>query len=71
MILDGVYLPVLAVVGSGTYFYLSGITMFTRVCLKKHGKKVGSLSSEHAAYVFGTIWILSADIMTVLANSGT
>ena len=67
MILDVRYWPVLALIGSGIYAYLSGVFMLNRVYLKKHGKLVGSPSSERTAYVFGFAWILSAAAMAVLA----
>ena len=67
MILDVRYWPVLALIGSGVYLYFPSVFMLNRVYLKKHGKKVGSPSSERAAYVFGTIWILCAIAMIVLA----
>ena len=67
MIFDHNTWPYFALVGSGIYIYFALLTIFSRVFLKKRGKKVGSPSSEKAAYVFSLIWILSSIIMIVLA----
>lgn len=68
MILDRKTWPVLALIGSGIYIYFALLTIFTRIFLKKRGKKVGSPSSEKTAYVFSAIWILSSITMIVLAT---
>lgn len=59
--------PFLALVGSGVYLYFSLVTMLTRVCLKRRGKRVGRVVSERAAYVFGVIWILCSVAMSAAA----
>ena len=68
MIFDHKTWPFLALIGSGIYFYFALLTIFSRIFLKKRGKKVGSPSSEKAAYVFSAIWILSSITMIVLAT---
>ena len=67
LILDHPYWPFFALVGSGIYLYFALLTIFSRVFLKKLGKKVGSPSSEKAAYIFSVIWILSSITMITLA----
>ncbi len=68
MIIDHKTWPFLALIGSGIYIYFALLTIFTRIFLKKQGKKVGSPSSEKTAYVFSAIWILSSITMIVLAT---
>ena len=68
MIFDHKLWPILALIGGGTYIYFSAVIMLSRIFLKKRGKKVGRQSSENSAYVFGSIWILSAITMIVLAT---
>lgn len=58
MLVDHAAWPYLALIGSGVYIYFSLVTMLSRVCLKRRGKRVGRIASERAAYVFGAIWIL-------------
>ena len=65
MIFDRKIWPFLALIGSGIYIYFALLTIFTRIFLKKRGKKVGSPSSEKTAYVFSAIWILSSITMIV------
>ena len=69
MIFDHKAWPFLALIGSGIYIYFALLTIFSRVFLKKRGKKVGSPSSEKVAYVFSAIWILSGVTMIVLATN--
>lgn len=69
MIFDHKLWPILALIGGGTYIYFSAVIMLSRIFLKKRGKKVGRQSSENSAYVFGSIWILSAITMIVLATN--
>ena len=59
--------PYLGLVGSGIYIYFACLIMLSRIFLKKQGKKVGGISSERAAYIFGVIWIMAALAMIVLA----
>ncbi len=61
------YWPILALVGGGVYLYFPGVFSITRVVLKRNGKKVGRPASEVSAYVFGTVWTLSAAYMIALA----
>ena len=68
MIFDHKSWPFLALVGSGIYIYFALLTIFSRVFLKRKGKKVGSPSSEKTAYVFSAIWILSSITMIFLAT---
>lgn len=49
------------------YLYFSGVFITTRIVSKKNGMKVGRPASERYAYVFGTLWILSAICMIALA----
>lgn len=44
-------------------------TLYSRVYLRREGKKVGRPASERTAYVFGGIWIASSLAMTALAVS--
>jgi hypothetical protein len=67
MILDNGYWPYFALVGGGVYLYFPGVFMITRFVLKRHGKKVGSPASVKSAYIFGTLWLLSAVTMIILA----
>ena len=59
--------PYLALLGSGVFIYFSALIILSRIYLKRNGRKVGSASSERAAYVFGGIWISSSVAMTILA----
>ena len=68
MIFDHYTWPYFVLVGSVIYLYFGLLTIFSRVFLKRRGKKVGSPSSEKAAYVFSVIWILSSITMIVLAT---
>ncbi len=68
MIFDHKAWPFLALIGSGIYIYFALLTIFTRIFLKKRGKKVGSLSAEKTAYAFSAIWILTSITMIVLAT---
>ncbi|UCG62162.1 MAG: hypothetical protein JSV52_02435 [Candidatus Zixiibacteriota bacterium] len=68
MILDNAFWPLFALVGGGIYLYFPGLFMISRIVLKKHGKKVGSPSSVRTAYIFGTVWIVAAITMIVLAT---
>ena len=68
MIFDHRTWPFLALIGGGIYVYFALLTIFSRIFLKKRGKKVGSPSSEKTAYVFSAIWILSSITMIVLAT---
>ncbi len=67
MILDHVSWPYFALVGGGIYIYFALLTIFCRLYLKKAGKKVGSPSSEKAAYIFSVIWIVTSVTMITLA----
>ncbi len=67
MILDHVSWPYFALVGGGIYIYFALLTIFCRQYLKKAGKKVGSPSSEKAAYIFSVIWIVTSVTMITLA----
>ena len=58
---------VFALVGGGVYLYFPGVFTITRIVLKRDGKKIGSPASQVTAYVFGTLWTLSAIYMIVLA----
>ena len=58
---------VFALVGGGVYLYFPGVFTITRIVLKRDGKKIGSPASQVTAYVFGTLWMLSAIYMIVLA----
>ena len=68
MIFDHKAWPFLALIGSGMYIYFALLTIFTRIFLKRRGKKVGRLSAEKTAYVFSAIWVLSSITMIVLAT---
>jgi hypothetical protein len=67
LIIDHKSWPVFALVGGGTYIYFSGLIILHRIFLKRRGIKIGRPSSEKGAYVFGSIWIIAATIMIVLA----
>ena len=67
MLLGDKHWPILALVGGGVYLYFPGVFIITRIVLKKDGIKVGRPASEVTAYVFGTLWMLSAICMIVLA----
>ena len=68
MLLDHPFWPYLGLTGSGMFLYIGGLIPFSRVFLKREGKKVGSRSAERAAYVFGAMWALSAVAMIALAT---
>lgn len=51
----------------GVYLYFPGVFSITRFVLKRQGVKVGRPASEVTAYVFGTLWTLSALYMIALA----
>ena len=68
MIFDHKTWPFLALIGSGIYIYFALLTIFSRLFLKKRGRKVGSPSDEKIAYVFSVIWILTSITMIVLAT---
>ena len=59
--------PLLALVGGGVYLYFPAVFCITRIVLKKYGKKIGRPASAMTAYLFGTLWTLSAIYMIVLA----
>ena len=67
MLLGNEYWPILALVGGGVYLYFPGVFSITRIVLKREGMKIGSPASEVTAYVFGTLWTLSALFMIALA----
>lgn len=67
MLLDYAYWPILALVGGGVYLYFPGVFSITRIVLKREGMKIGSPASQVVAYVFGTLWTLSAVCMITLA----
>jgi hypothetical protein len=67
MLLGYPHWPILALVGGGVYLYFPGVFSITRIALKKNGLKIGRPASEVSAYVFGTLWTLSAVYMIALA----
>ena len=67
MLLGYRHWPILALVGGGVYLYFPGVFIITRIVLKRNGMAIGRPSSVVGAYVFGTLWILSALWMIVLA----
>ena len=67
MILGQPSWPLFALVGGGVYLYFPGVFMITRIVLKQRGKRVGRPSSARSANIFGSLWILSAIMMIVLA----
>ena len=67
MLLGNKHWPILALVGGGIYLYFPGVFIITRIVLKRNGMKVGRPASVVSAYVFGTLWMLSAVCMIVLA----
>ena len=67
MILGQPSWPLFALVGGGVYLYFPGVFMITRIVLKQNGKSVGRPSSVRSANMFGSLWILSAITMIVLA----
>ena len=67
MLLDYMYWPMFALVGSGIYLYFPGVFSITRIVLKRNGLAVGSRASEVTAYVLGALWTLSAVLMITLA----
>ncbi len=56
-----------ALVGGGIYIYFAFLTIFSRLFLKAHGKRVGSASDQKVAYIFSAIWIFCATTMIILA----
>lgn len=69
MLLGHKHWPILALVGGGVYLYFPGVFIITRIVLKRNGMQVGRPASVVSAYVFGTLWVLSAVCMIVLAVS--
>jgi hypothetical protein len=67
MILEHPFWPYLGLVGGGAFLYFSGLIMLTRVLLKRAGRKVGRRASERAAYLFGSLWVVSALVMIGLS----
>jgi hypothetical protein len=67
MIINASSWPWFAPVGGGTYLYMASAIILRRYYLIRHGKKVGRASSVKVAYFFGTLWLLSAMTMIVLA----
>ena len=67
MLLGNEHWPIVALVGGGVYLYFPGVFSITRIVLKRDGLKIGRPASELSAYVFGTLWILSAICMIALA----
>ena len=67
MLLGFQHWPILALVGGGVYLYFPGVFSITRIVLKRNGMKIGRPASELTAYVFGTLWTLSAICMIALA----
>ncbi|MBT8103154.1 MAG: hypothetical protein KJO95_09315 [Gammaproteobacteria bacterium] len=67
MLLGNEHWPILALVGGGVYLYFPGVFSITRIVLKREGRKIGRPASELTAYVFGTLWTLSALCMIALA----
>ncbi len=67
MLLGDEHWPILALVGGGVYLYFPGVFIITRLVLNRNGMEVGRPASVVSAYVFGTLWMLSAVCMIVLA----
>lgn len=67
LILDHNTWPYFALVGSGIYIYFALLATFSRIFLKRRGKKVGSSSSERVVYIFSGIWIVTSITMIVFA----
>ena len=67
MLLAVEHWPILALVGGGVYLYFPGVFTITRIVLKRRGMRIGSPASEVTAYIFGTLWTLSAVFMIALA----
>ena len=67
MLVGDKHWPILALVGGGVYLYFPGVFIITRIVLKRNGMRVGRPASVVSAYVFGTLWMLSAVCMIVLA----
>ncbi len=67
MLLGFDHWPILALIGGGVYLYFPMVFITTRIVLHKDGKKIGSPASVLAAYTLGTLWLLSAITMIVLA----
>ena len=67
MLLDHKLWPILALIGGGVYLYFPAVFSITRIVLKRDGMKIGSPSSQTAAYVLGVLWTLSAIYMIALA----
>lgn len=67
MIFDYSFWPVLALIGGGVYLYFPGVFIITRIVLGMRGIKIGKASSVMSAYVFGTLWTLSAIVMIYMA----
>jgi len=67
MILDHPLWPYLGLFGGGVFLYFASLITFSRVFLKRAGKRIGSRSSERAAYLFGGLWALAAIAMIGLA----
>ena len=67
LILEHPAWPFLALIGGAIYIYFALLTIFTRVFLKQHGRKIGSAGDVRTAYVFSVLWLTTAAIMIVLA----
>ena len=67
MIIDNPSWVYLALIGGGIYIYFAFLTVFSRLFLKAHGKRVGSASDQRVAYIFSAIWIFCAVTMIILA----
>lgn len=67
MIMNHPLWPYLGLFGGGVFLYFSGLITLSRVFLRRAGRRVGSPASECAAYLFGSLWALSALTMIYLA----
>ena len=69
MLLDHSLWPYLGLVGGGIYLYFSGLIVFSRLFLKRGGKKIGSIAAERTAYVFSLLCSVASMVMISLAIS--
>ncbi len=67
MIIEAPSWPVVALIGGGVYIYMAAAIILRRYYLIRHGKKVGSVAAVKTAYLFGTLWLLTAMGMIALA----
>lgn len=54
-------------VGGGSYLYFAGRSLTTRFMMQRHGIRIGNPHNIKIAYLFATLWGLSAIVTIIMA----